>query len=99
MILPIQNAVRRHMSDAVRRLYDIPAEDPVLATIPVELPPRRALGDLSVPLAFDQRVNTGSRVTSPRVAGRVDVLHIFERRGIPPDPERRARLSRKYSAG
>jgi arginyl-tRNA synthetase len=41
------------MSDAVRRLYDIRADDPVLATIPVEVPPRRALGDLSVPLAFE----------------------------------------------
>ena len=36
MILPIQHAVRRHMTDAVRRLYDIPADDPVLAALPVE---------------------------------------------------------------
>src|SRR4051812_12625034 len=53
MILPIQQTVRRHMGDAVRRLYDIPADDPVLASIPVEVPPRRALGDLSIPLAFE----------------------------------------------
>jgi len=77
MILPIQNAVRRHMSDAVRRLYDIPAEDPVLATISVELPPRRALGDLSVPLAFElaRRLRKAPRVIAQEIVaalGRID---------------------------
>ena len=77
MILPIQNAVRRHMSDAVRRLYDIPAEDPVLATIPVEVPPRRALGDLSVPLAFElaRRLRKAPRVIAQEIVaalGRID---------------------------
>jgi len=33
MILPIQHAVRRHMAEAVGRLYDIPTDDPVLAAI------------------------------------------------------------------
>jgi len=77
MILPIQHAVRRHMSDAVRRLYDIPSEDPVLASIPVEIPPRRALGDLSVPLAFElaRRLKKAPRVIAQEIVsalGRVD---------------------------
>jgi len=41
------------MADAVSRLYGIAGDDPVLAAIPVELPPRRALGDMAVPLAFN----------------------------------------------
>ena len=71
MILPIQHAVRRHMTDAVRRLYDIPADDPVLAAIPVEIPPRRALGDLSVPLAFElaRRLRKAPRVIAQEIVG------------------------------
>jgi arginyl-tRNA synthetase len=53
MILPIQRTVRAAMGDAVARLYGIAADDPTLATVPVEIPPRRALGDLAVPLAFE----------------------------------------------
>ncbi len=41
------------MAAAVARVYGIAADDPVLASIPVETPPRRALGDLAVPLAFE----------------------------------------------
>jgi arginyl-tRNA synthetase len=41
------------MAEAVRTLYQIPADDPALASIPVAIPPRRALGDLSIPLAFE----------------------------------------------
>ncbi|OFW08955.1 MAG: arginine--tRNA ligase [Acidobacteria bacterium RIFCSPLOWO2_02_FULL_67_36] len=53
MVLPIQQTVRARMADAVSRLYGIAGDDPVLAAIPVELPPRRALGDMAVPLAFN----------------------------------------------
>src|SRR6476660_9847996 len=53
MILPIHRLVRARIAEAVGRLYDIPASDPVLAAIPVEAAPRRALGDLAVPLAFE----------------------------------------------
>ncbi|HSC28812.1 MAG TPA: arginine--tRNA ligase [Vicinamibacterales bacterium] len=41
------------MRDTVCRLFGIPSDDELLADIPVEVPPRRALGDLSVPLAFE----------------------------------------------
>jgi len=69
MMLPIQQTVRGHMADVVRRLYDIPADDPVLATIPVEIPPRRALGDLSVPLAFElaRRLRKAPRVIAQEI--------------------------------
>ena len=81
MILPIQHAVRRHMTDAVRRLYDIPADDPVLAAIPVEVPPRRALGDLSVPLAFElaRRLRKAPRAIAQEVAGALGQIDGFTR--------------------
>ena len=77
MILPTQQIVRRHMADAVRRLYDIPDTDPVLAAIPVEIPPRRALGDLAVPLAFElaRRLRKPPRVIAQEIVaalGRID---------------------------
>jgi arginyl-tRNA synthetase len=53
MILPIQHIVRRRMADAVLRLYNIPVDDPVVAGMPVDIPPHRTMGDLAVPLAFE----------------------------------------------
>src|SRR5687768_8953043 len=81
MILPIQHAVRRHMTDAVGRLYDIPATDPVLAAIPVEVPPRRALGDLSVPLAFElaRRLRKAPRAIAQEIAGALGQIEGFSR--------------------
>ncbi len=69
MILPTHQAVRTRMADAVSRLYNIPIDDPVLSAIPVEAPPRRALGDLSVPLAFElaRRVRKAPRVIAQEI--------------------------------
>ena len=70
MILPVHRVVRERMADAVVRLYNIPADDPVLAAIPVEMPPRRALGDLAVPLAFElaRRLRKAPRVIAQEIA-------------------------------
>ncbi len=40
------------MAEAVGRLYALPPEDPVIADMALETPPRRALGDIAVPIAF-----------------------------------------------
>ena len=71
MILPIHQIVKRRMADAVIQLYNLPADDPVLAAIPVEMPPRRALGDLAVPLAFElaRRLRKAPRVIAQEIAG------------------------------
>src|SRR6188768_672559 len=53
MILPIHALVRTLMAESVVRLYGLPADDPALRAIAVEPAPRRALGDLAVPLAFE----------------------------------------------
>jgi len=52
VILPIQQQVRTRIAEAVTRLYGIAPDDPVLADIALETPPKRALGDLAVALAF-----------------------------------------------
>jgi arginyl-tRNA synthetase len=69
------------MTDAVRRLYDIPADDPVLAAIPVEIPPRRALGDLSVPLAFElaRRLRKAPRAIAQEIVGALGQVDGFTR--------------------
>ena len=73
MILPIQHTVRAAWPTPSARLYDIPADDPVLAAIPVEIPPRRALGDLAVPLAFElaRRLRKAPRAIAQEIAARL----------------------------
>src|SRR3982751_1748913 len=53
MILPIHTLVRSQMAEAVSHLYALSSDDPVLTGMAVEPAPRRALGDLAVPLAFE----------------------------------------------
>jgi arginyl-tRNA synthetase len=81
MILPTQQIVRRLMADAVTRLYDISASDPVLAAISVEIPPRRALGDLAVPLAFElaRRLRKAPRAIAQDIVGAIGSPDGFSR--------------------
>jgi arginyl-tRNA synthetase len=50
MILPLQQAVRAALRDTLTTLY---GADAVPATLVVETPPSRALGDLALPCAFE----------------------------------------------
>ncbi len=86
MILPIQHRVRALMADAVSRLYHIPADDPVLAAIPVEAPPRRALGDVAVPLAFNlaRRLRKAPRAIAQDIVAGLGSVQGFTR--IEPAP-------------
>ena len=70
MILPIHRLVRTRIAETVTRLYAIPPDDPVLAAIPVEPAPRRALGDLAVPLAFElaRRLRKAPRLIAQELA-------------------------------
>jgi arginyl-tRNA synthetase len=73
MILPVQRIVRTRIADAVTRLYGIPADDPALAAIAVDVPPRRALGDLAVPLAFElaRRLRKAPRAIAQELAAAI----------------------------
>ncbi len=57
------------MAEAVARLYDVSPDDPVLAAVSVEVPPKRALGDLAVPLAFElaRRLRKAPRVIAQEI--------------------------------
>ncbi|MEN3337207.1 MAG: arginyl-tRNA synthetase [Acidobacteriota bacterium] len=81
MILPIHRLVRARMADAVTRLYAVPADDPVLAAIPVEAAPRRALGDLAVPLAFElaRRLRKAPRAIAQEIAAAIGEVPGFSR--------------------
>ena len=76
MILPIQHTLRQRMVDAVRTLYQLPADDPALASIPISVPPRRALGDLSIPLAFElaRRLKKPPRAIAQEIIGTLGTI-------------------------
>jgi arginyl-tRNA synthetase len=50
MILPLQQSVRRALSDTLTALY---GESAVPATLVIETPPQRRFGDLALPFAFE----------------------------------------------
>src|SRR5215212_863283 len=81
MILPIQQLVRTRIIDTVGTLYSIEAADPLLADVPVELPPNRALGDFAVPLAFTlaRRLRKAPRVIAQEIAAALGTLDGFTR--------------------
>src|SRR6478736_1650146 len=81
MILPIHRLVRARIAEAVGRLYNIPASDPVLAAIPVEPAPRRALGDLAVPLAFElaRRLRKAPRVIAQELVASMGAVEGLSR--------------------
>jgi len=81
MILPIHQLVRERIAETVARLYSIDAADPLLADIPVELPPNRALGDLAVPLAFTlaRRLRKAPRAIASEVTAGLGPVEGFSR--------------------
>jgi arginyl-tRNA synthetase len=107
MILPIQHTVRDHLAKTVERLYGIPADDPVLAHIAIEVPPRRALGDLAIPLAFElaRRLRKAPRVIAQEIAGAAGAIEGIDRAEAAPNGyvnlflDRRAALSRWLAQG
>src|SRR5512143_2987630 len=81
MILPVHKLVRQRMAEAVGRVYGIPVDDPVLAAIPVELPPRRAMGDLAVPLAFElaRRLRKAPRAIAQEITAALGTIDGFSK--------------------
>src|SRR4051812_39185245 len=81
MILPIHQLVRERIGQTVARLYSIDAADPLLAEIPVELPPNRTLGDLAVPLAFTlaRRLRKAPRAIAGEIASALGTIDGFSR--------------------
>lgn len=76
MILPLHQLIRARLCDAVPRLYGLDRADPVVADVALETPPRRALGDLSAPLAFAlaRRLRKAPRAIAQELAGALGPL-------------------------
>jgi arginyl-tRNA synthetase len=69
MILPVHSIVRARLQDALQRAFNLaPAEQPAIV---IETPPRRALGDLAVPVAFElaRRLRKAPRAIAQELAG------------------------------
>jgi arginyl-tRNA synthetase len=67
MILPIQSAVRAAIADTLGRLYAL--EPAAIPSIVLELPPRRSMGDLGCPTAFElaRRLRKAPRVIAQEI--------------------------------
>ena len=76
MILPVHRLVRATLSDTVRRLYDLPADDPAIVEMSLETPPRRALGDVAVPIAFTlaRRLRKAPRAIAQELAAALGAI-------------------------
>ena len=76
MILPVYDLVRRRIADTVGRLYNLPADDPAVADLTLETPPRRALGDIAVPVAFSlaRRLRKAPRAIAQELAGELGAI-------------------------
>jgi arginyl-tRNA synthetase len=81
MILPIHDLVRTQMAEAVARLYGIPASDPVVTEMALEAPPRRALGDVAVPIAFAlaRRLRKAPRAIAQELVAALGAIDGFSR--------------------
>jgi arginyl-tRNA synthetase len=79
MILDVQKRVRTSLARAVHQAYGIPQDDPVLTGMVVEMPPRRALGDLAVPLAFElaRRLRKAPRTIAQEIATALGTVEGF----------------------
>ncbi|MEO6239597.1 MAG: arginine--tRNA ligase, partial [Vicinamibacterales bacterium] len=76
MILPVQQLVRARVAATVGRLYGLAAEDPAIAGMALEMPPRRPLGDIAVPVAFSlaRRLRKAPRVIAQELAAALDPI-------------------------
>src|SRR3954464_5087627 len=81
MILPIHTLVRSQMAESVGRLYGLQMDDPALIAMAVEPAPRRALGDLAVPLAFElaRRLRKAPRAIAQEIVASLGVVEGFAR--------------------
>jgi arginyl-tRNA synthetase len=86
------------MAEAVARLYDIPSDDPAIAAMAVDVPPRRALGDLAVPLAFElaRRLRKPPRAIAQEVAGALGEIEGISRIEAAPNGYVNFFLNRPY---
>ena len=69
MILPVHERVREQVLTTLRQLYQISPD--ALPQLPIEYPPKRELGDLATPVAFElaRRLRKAPRAIAQELAG------------------------------
>ena len=83
MILPVHQLVRRRVGETVGRLYTLPPDDAAIADMALEMPPRRALGDIAVPVAFAlaRRLRKAPRAIAQELAAALGPIEGVTREG------------------
>ena len=68
MILPVHERLRKRLVAALEQLYQLPAD--ALPQLPIEYPPKRELGDLATPVAFElaRRLRKAPRAIAQEIA-------------------------------
>ena len=74
MILPVHERLRERLLATIQQLYQIPAD--TLPLLPVEYPPKRELGDLATPVAFElaRRLRKAPRAIAQELAAALGAI-------------------------
>ncbi len=69
MILPVHERLRERLLATLEHLYQLPSD--ALPSLPIEYPPKRELGDLATPVAFElaRRLRKAPRAIAQELAG------------------------------
>src|SRR5258706_2856882 len=86
------------MAETVGRLYGLPPDDAEIADMALEMPPRRALGDIAVPIAFAlaRRLRKAPRAIAQELAGALDAIEGVPRVEAAPNGYLNLFLDRAY---
>ena len=80
MILPVHERLRERLLATLQRVYQLPPE--ALPQLPIEYPPKRELGDLATPVAFElaRRLRKAPRAIAQELAAALgpidDIAHV-----------------------
>jgi arginyl-tRNA synthetase len=98
VILPVHRLVRDRVAATVAALYNLPPDDPALAEMSIELPPKRALGDIAVPVAFAlaRRLRKAPRVIAQEIAAAVGPVEGVSRVDVAPNGYLNLFMDRAY---
>jgi arginyl-tRNA synthetase len=85
MILPVHAAIRARLQDTLTSSFGIAPAD--LPAISFEVPPKRALGDVAVPVAFElaRRLKKAPRVIGAEVAAKLGAIDGVARVDVAPN--------------
>ena len=69
MILPVHQRLRERLQAALGQLYQLPSD--AMPQLAIEYPPKRELGDLATPVAFElaRRLRKAPRAIAQELAG------------------------------